>query len=74
MLILVTILFILLSPGLVFTLPPGSKGAFFSQQTSTLSVILSGVIFYLILWGANNNFLGLDIINKLEPTLLGSNY
>jgi hypothetical protein len=39
------ILFIFLSPGLIFTIPPGENGLFFSKETSHLAVILHALIF-----------------------------
>ncbi len=43
------ILFALLSPGLVLTLPPGSKGVFMSGQTSLIAVLVHAVVFYFAL-------------------------
>jgi hypothetical protein len=42
-------LFILLSPGVVLTLPPGSKGIFFSGQTSFAAVLVHSLVFVLVL-------------------------
>lgn len=47
MLWLATLLFAVLSPGVLLTLPPGSKGVFFSCQTSLLAVLVHAVVFYL---------------------------
>ncbi len=41
------VLFVVLSPGLLLTLPPG---AIASRKTSILAVLVHAVIFYLILW------------------------
>ncbi len=49
LLTIATILFIVLSPGIVLTLPPGSKGVFASCQTSLLAVLVHAVVFYLAL-------------------------
>ncbi len=49
MLWLATLLFVVLSPGLLLTLPPGSKGVLFSRQTSLLAVLVHAVVFYLAL-------------------------
>jgi hypothetical protein len=49
MLWLATLLFAVLSPGLLLTLPPGSKGIFMSRQTSLLAVLVHAVVFYLAL-------------------------
>ena len=74
MLILLTIFFILLSPGIIFTIPPGPKGLLLSEETSPLAVLVHATAFFIILSGINTNFLGLGILNQLEPTLLGYNY
>ena len=42
------ILFILLSPGVLLTLPPLSKGIFMSGQTSITAVIVHAVVFALV--------------------------
>lgn len=39
------ILFVLLSPGIIFTIPSGDKGIFFSKQTSYLAVLIHTIIF-----------------------------
>jgi hypothetical protein len=43
-------LFILLSPGFLLTLPPGSKGVFMSGQTSVAAVIVHGIVFAVVLY------------------------
>jgi hypothetical protein len=40
-------LFFLLSPGVVLTLPPSSKGLFFSGQTSVAAAIVHALVFVL---------------------------
>jgi hypothetical protein len=41
-------LFVLLSPGLLLTLPSGSKGLFMSMQTSVNAILLHGLIFAIL--------------------------
>lgn len=41
-------LFVLLSPGVVLTLPPGGKGIFFSGQTSVAAAIVHALVFVLV--------------------------
>jgi hypothetical protein len=41
-------LFIVLSPGLLLTLPSGSKGLFMSMQTSVSAIFLHGLIFAIL--------------------------
>jgi hypothetical protein len=49
-LLIPTFLFILLSPGMLITLPPQDNGLFLSNKTSRISVIVHAVIFILLLW------------------------
>jgi hypothetical protein len=49
MLLLATLLFILLSPGVLLTLPAGSKGIVMSGQTSLMAVLVHAVVFYFLL-------------------------
>ena len=43
------LLFILLSPGLLLTLPPVGKKIFMSHQTSVAAVLVHALVFYLVL-------------------------
>jgi len=43
-----TLLFVILSPGFLLTLPAGSRGIFMSRQTSLLAVGIHALIFALI--------------------------
>jgi hypothetical protein len=45
---LAVVLFILLSPGLLLTLPAGSRGVFMSGQTSVLAVLVHALVFYYL--------------------------
>jgi hypothetical protein len=74
MLLFITLLFIILSPGLLVTVPPGPKGIKFSEETSPLAVLVHAVAFFAVLSAVNTDFLGLGILNKLDSTLLGYNY
>jgi hypothetical protein len=49
MLWLATLLFVVLSPGILLTLPAGSKGIIMSCQTSLLAVLVHAVVFYIAL-------------------------
>ncbi len=42
------ILFIALTPGALLTLPPGSKGAFMSGQTSQVAVLVHTLVFAIV--------------------------
>jgi hypothetical protein len=47
-LIIPGILFVLLSPGMLLTLPQGSKGMYFSGQTSLLSSLVHALVFAIV--------------------------
>lgn len=47
-LVVTTVLFLALSPGMLLTLPPGSKGVFTSGQTSPASALVHTVVFALV--------------------------
>ena len=47
--LLQAILFFVLSPGVLLTLPPGSKGVFMSCQTSVLAALVHAVVFVIVL-------------------------
>jgi len=47
-LIVTTCLFLILSPGMLLTLPPGSKGVLMSGQTSISAAITHAVVFAVI--------------------------
>jgi hypothetical protein len=44
------LLFILLTPGVILTIPPGSKGIFFSGQTSIDAVVTAAVVFAALIY------------------------
>jgi hypothetical protein len=46
--ILLAILFFLLSPGVLFTIPKGTKGFLFSNQTSVTAVIVHTFLFIML--------------------------
>ena len=47
-LIVTTMLFVLLSPGILLSIPPGSMGLFMSGQTSMSSAVVHTVVFALV--------------------------
>jgi len=55
-LIVPAVLFILLSPGLLLTIPPGSGGIFMSGQTSIVAVVTHAIVFALIFALLRNTF------------------
>ena len=46
--LVLTVFFILLSPGLLLTLPAGSKGVWMSCQTSTAAVFVHALVFGIV--------------------------
>lgn len=50
------LLFVLLSPGVLLTLPPLSKGVLMSGQTSTVSVLVHAVVFGLVYYLLRQTF------------------
>lgn len=55
MLLVVVLLFILLSPGVLLTLPPGSKGIWMSRQTSFAAVVVHTIVFLGVLYAVKNH-------------------
>jgi len=49
MLFLATVLFVLLSPGVLLTLPPVGSRIFMSGKTSLIAVLVHAVVFYFLL-------------------------
>lgn len=47
-LLTLTLLFVLLSPGVLLTLPPVGKAVFMSGKTSLVAVLVHAVVFYLV--------------------------
>lgn len=48
MLLYTTLLFVLLSPGVLLTIPPVGKKLFMSGKTSLLAVLVHALVFYLV--------------------------
>ena len=55
-LIVPAVLFVLLTPGVLLTLPPGSKGVWMSGQSSLLSVGVHTLVFALVFSFLRKNF------------------
>jgi hypothetical protein len=56
------VLFILLSPGLLLTLPPVGKKVFMSCQTSTLAVFVHALVFGVALYYVKS----IPVLNQLD--------
>ena len=50
------LLFIVLSPGLLLTLPPLSKGLWCSFQTSFAAILVHALVFGGVYWGLRKTF------------------
>ncbi len=57
------LLFVLLSPGMLLTLPPVGKGVFMTCKTSMMAVAVHAAIFYLLLSYKDR----IPLLNQLEP-------
>jgi len=55
-LIVTTALFVILSPGLLLTLPPGSKGVLMSGETSVASALVHAIVFALVFASLRKQF------------------
>ena len=53
----IPLLFILLSPGLLLTLPPVGKKIFMSGQTSTTAILVHALVFTLVLYGIKQYYI-----------------
>ena len=53
--LIATVLFIILSPGLLITLPPDEGALFMSEDTNTLAVLVHGIIYFVALKYWNDN-------------------
>jgi len=76
MVLLATILFILLSPGLLLTIPPVAgfsfEGIFMSNTTSHLAILVHGVLYFTILKLIATNTLGFGVLKELETQITGT--
>lgn len=55
-LIVTTALFVILSPGLLLTLPPGSKGVLMSGETSVAAALVHAIVFALVFASLRKQF------------------
>lgn len=74
MLLLATLLFILLSPGMVLTLPPGSLGIWGSQQTTSAAILIHAIAFYTLLKLTHDKIFPFDYLNWVETQITGQNF
>lgn len=55
-LIVPTVLFMVLSPGILLTMPESSKGMFVSGQTSVAAILVHGLVFAMVFALVRKNF------------------
>jgi len=75
MLVLATLLFILLSPGLILTLPPADmsiSGVLMSSKTSHLAIFVHGAIYFVILKMIATDTWGFGWLENIEKEITGS--
>ena len=73
MLLLLTIFFILLQPGMIITASGITSGDYLaSEKTSTLDVLIHSVLFFTVNKLIVTNTFGLGILNDVEMQILGS--
>ena len=76
MVLLATILFILLSPGLLLTIPPvegfTSAAIFMSSTTSHLAILVHAVLYFTILKLIATDTLGFGVLRELETQITGT--
>jgi len=73
MLLLLTIFFILLQPGLIITASGISKNGFLgTEETSVLDILIHSVVFFALMKMIINNTFGLGFLNEIEKQIIGS--
>jgi hypothetical protein len=74
--ILATILFILMSPGILLTIPPIDdwtiNGLLMSQKTNSLAIFVHGALYFVVLKLIATNTAGFGILQDLEKEITGS--
>lgn len=69
--LLATLLFIILSPGLIFTLPPGKGGVLAGGSTSNIAVLVHACLFFVAQKLANTHQWPFDYLNDAIGELRG---
>ena len=74
--ILATILFILMSPGILLTIPPiddwTMNGILMSQKTNSLAIFVHGALYFIVLKLIATDTGGLGILQDREKEITGS--
>ena len=75
MLLLATIFFLVLSPGMLITLPPtAGSGVFSSQTTSHIAIIVHSALFFLMLRLTHDNVFPFGYLAEAETYVTGQNF
>ena len=61
------VFFLILSPGMLVTLPPDQGGIFMSEDTNTLAVLVHGVVFFVLAKFYSDN-LQCEPVSDTDPT------
>lgn len=70
MLVILTILFILLQPGVILTLPPVSK-LWMGEDTSALAIFVHAAIFFTVVKFVELGYFPFNYLNDLETQIVG---
>ena len=70
--LLATLLFILLSPGLIFTIPPGKGGILSGENTSNVAVLVHAVFFFIAQKMTVNKEWPFDLLNDAVKEIRSS--
>ena len=68
MIIILTLLFILMQPGMILTLPPEGK-LFNSQTTSTIAVLVHAAAFFVVAKLVSSNTFPFSLLKELEDQI-----
>lgn len=72
--LLALFLFILLSPGLLVTLPPGEGKIFSSESTNNVAVLVHTVLFFVVNKFVQNDTFSFGLLNKAVREVSGASY
>ena len=71
--LIATLLFILLSPGLIITLPPANKGGIFSSEaTSNIAVLVHSVLFFVAAKWVNEGVFPFNYLTTAAAEIRGA--
>ena len=70
MLLILTLLFILLQPGLIITLPPVDR-LLTSQTTSTLAILVHAALFFTVAKLVSTNTFPFSLLKDVENQITG---